>query len=503
MNVLERVMLCLLVMLVFSACTSNKSVVTEPPNVVLILVDDMGYSDIGAYGAEIIQTPNLDRLAENGIRMTQFYNASRCCPTRASLLTGLYPHQAGMGTMVHGVESLPAYQGYLNKHCVTIAEAMKAAGYKSYISGKWHVGEAEEHWPKNRGFDKSFAYIHGAASYFNYKYLYREGDQRDLTISLTDGVHEIKDTNFYMTTALTKNAVNFIEEHAADNPESPFFLYLAYTAPHWPIHAPDSSIRKYENKFLLGWDSLRVLRYEKQLQSGIINEAWKLSEREDNIPSWKSLSVEEQQYWAHKMAVYAAMIDIMDQGVGELVNKLQTHNLLNNTLILFLSDNGACHEEIWKSKNIIRQEVPAGGRNSFDSYGRPWANASNTPFRWFKSFEEEGGISTPLIVHYPKLIPKGTIRHERGHIIDIMPTLLELAGVEYPEAYDGTGITPLPGVSLVPILKGDDFQYPNPLFWEHHGNRAVRHGDWKMVSRRNNDNTWELYNLKDDRSETL
>ena len=469
------------------------------PNIVLIMADDMGYSDIGCFGSEI-KTPNLDRLAANGIRLTQFYNASRSCPTRASLLTGLYQHQAGVGDMVANL-GYPAYQGRLNEECVTLGEAMKFNGYKAFMSGKWHVGNQPEVHPLNRGFDRYFGLLDGAGSFFEKK-AYRV-NQTPPVWMLENEDYTPPDSGFYLTDAITDYGISFIKTLEEEN--QPFFLYLAYTAPHWPLHALPEDIEKYRGKYMKGWDVLRGERYERMLGMGIIDSSVRLSTRDEMSPDWDTLADEEKEMWDLRMAVYAAMIDRLDQNIGRVVNYLTEVGKIENTLIIFLADNGGCHEPIKNRGNYLPTSAETGTRDSFDSYEYPWANVSNTPFRMFKHWVHEGGISTPFIAHYPQQIKKGQISSEPGHIIDLMPTFIELAGGLYPSEYEGRNIMPMEGISLIPVFKGKKLERNAPIFWEHEGNRAVREGDWKLVSAytysKKAFKEWELYNLNEDRSE--
>ncbi len=458
------------------------------PNVVIIMADDMGFSDLGCYGGEI-QTPRLDQLAENGLRFTQFYNTSRCCPTRASLLTGLYPHNAGMGGMVKkpdgGVNTLSPYQGYLNDSCVTIAEVLKPAGYNVLMSGKWHVGENRPNWPTDRGFQRYFGLISGACNYWKLD----EGRK----MALEDQPFTPPDDgSFYMTDATSDFAVKMIEEYAPQ--EKPFFLYVAYTAPHWPLHAWPEDIAKYRGKYRDGWAALRRQRHARMIEQGIVDADWPLSPLD--AADWDSLSDKEQAEFDLKMAVYAAMVDRMDQGIGRIVDQLKAAGELENTLILFLADNGGCHE------NPVRSEVPGtppGPKQSFLAYGKNWANASNTPFRRYKHWVHEGGISTPLIAHWPKTIQPGTMTSQVGHVIDLMATCVDVAEATYPNTFRDKPVRPLDGQSLLPILQGEQRAGHDILYWEHLGNRAVRQGDWKLVAVKGE--PWELYNLRTDPTE--
>lgn len=461
------------------------------PDIVLILADDMGFSDIGCYGGEIA-TPNLDRLARAGLRFSQFYNAARCCPTRASLLTGLYPHQAGVGHMIEN-RHLPAYQGYLNRQCVTIAEALKPAGYTTLMSGKWHVGEQRPHWPCDRGFDRYFGLISGASSYF------RLDPGRTMASGNEPFVPSGPD--FFMTDAITTHALDMLR--AALQNQNPYFLYLAYTAPHWPLHALPADIEKYRGHYLHGWDRLRHERRERMIALGLIDRRWPLSPRDPGVPAWDSLPRKEQQAWDLRMAVYAAQIDRMDQGIGKILAAIAQAGRLDNTFFLFLSDNGGCAEENI-GRGLEKQAAGAapGPAASFTSYRRPWANASNTPFRLFKQYTHEGGIATPAIAAWTRRIRQpGALTHEVAHVIDILPTLLDIAGARYPDTHQGTPVLPPEGVSLTTCaVYGGGLPRNAPgLFWEHQGHRAFRQGSWKLVARRGQ--PWELYHLDADRTE--
>lgn len=467
---------------------SGQQAPTDRPNIIVILADDMGYSDIASYGGEV-HTPNLDQLADNGLRFRSFYNAARCCPTRASLLTGLYPHEAGMGAMVSEADRAPKpgpYQGFLNMQSVTIAEVLQQVGYKTYMSGKWHVGERPEHWPRRRGFDRYFGLISGASSYFE---LIKEPRVRRMAYDDTPWFPPAED--FYMTDAFTDTAITFIERHEQTDPDKPFFLYLAYTAPHWPLHAPEEDIKRYDGVFDQGWDKLRLQRYARMKQLGIIDDRYLLSSRPTGIPAWDSLATPHD--WADRMEVYAAMIDRMDQGIGKLVATLKQLGALENTLILFLSDNGGCAENI-DGRKLHQPNAKVGYQGSYLSYDEPWANASNTPFRMYKSWTYEGGINTPFIAHWPTGIRQpGTVTDEVGHIVDVMATCVAVAGADYPQQYNGNQITPLKGVSLTPIFSGNGIA-PRTLYWEHFGKWAIREGNWKLVGGFDG-NRCELYNL--------
>ncbi len=472
----------------------------DRPNIVLILADDMGFSDIGSYGSEI-ETPNLDKLADNGLRYTQFYNTSRCCPTRASLLTGLYAHQTGLGWMTRVDHKQPGYRGELNNQCVTLGEVLKNAGYSTYISGKWHVNKDDEceqdspkhNWPLHRGFDKFFGILKGASDYFNPDNLY-EGD-----------THIQPDDNFYFTDAVNDHASKFIDEHFESKNNKPFFLYMAHIAPHWPIQAKPEDIKKYEGTYMKGWDKLREERYDRMLELGIIKSSAKLSDRTPVISDWNNLSREEKIEMDKRMAIYAAQIDIMDQGIGRVIETLKKQEQFDNTMIIFLSDNGGCMQPISRGESNAIGDF--GTEKSFESYGEPWANVSNTPFRNYKKWEHEGGVATPLIIHWPEgFKAKGELRDQTGHVIDFMPTLLEIANIDYPKVFGDHKIIPFEGESLVATFDSNS-QHPRTIYFEHIGNRGMREGDWKLVSLTKNifpyHKEWELYNLKKDRSETI
>jgi arylsulfatase len=464
-----------------AAATAAGASAPRRPNIVLIMADDMGFSDIGCYGGEIA-TPNIDSLARGGLRFNQFYNNAKCCPTRSALLTGLYNHEAGVGNMVENLGT-PSYQGFLNEKCVTIAEALREGGYTTLMSGKWHVGEQRPHWPRDRGFDRYFGLISGSSNY------YRVTEERPLAID--DQPYRPKDDSFYLTDLFGENAVKFLDQYGRQ--QKPFFLYTAFTSPHWPLHALKEDIEKYRGKYMMGWDELRKRRHARMIEMGIVDRKWPLTPRDPEAPAWDS--VKNKDEFDLKMAVYAAQIDRMDQNIGRILRKLEEVGAQDNTLVLFLADNGGCSVEVDRGK----PGLPPGGPDSFLSYGLPWANASNTPFRLYKSWVHEGGISTPLIACWPGRIQGGKLTSQPGHIMDVMPTCLELAGVKYPKTYKGREILSLEGRSLAPVLNGKQRE-PNPaLFWEHQGNRAMRQGNLKLVSRR--PEQWELYDLEADRTE--
>lgn len=455
------------------------------PNIVVIMADDMGFSDLGCYGSEIA-TPHIDGMAARGMRFTGFYNTSRCCPTRAALLTGLYQHQAGVGAMVQDL-GFPAYEGKLNQNCVTFAEALKPAGYHRMMSGKWHVGENRPHWPLDRGFEKYFGLISGANSYW------RLNEGRQMAFGnepYTPG------DGFYMTDAIGDHAVRFLEESPRDRP---FLLYAAFTAPHWPLHAHKEVIDKYRDRYREGWDKLREERFARMKEKGILPADAEMSPRDPEVPAWNDLTQQQREDRALRMAIYAAMIEELDANVGKILAQLRKMGQEENTLVLFFADNGGCHED-WETRREDDPSKPHDHPDSFRAYGRGWANASNVPFRLHKHWVHEGGISSPLIAQWPARIRDGgRISGELCHVMDILPTCLDLAGVEYPKTYKGNGITPVEGLSLRPTLEGGSRVGHETLFWEHMGNKAVRKGPWKLVSVEKGE--WELYNIDKDRAE--
>jgi len=499
------------------------------PNVIIVMADDMGWSDIGCYGSEI-ETPNLDRLAKNGLRFTQFYNTGRCCPTRASLLTGTYPHQAGIGHMMNDT-GLPGYTGDLGSNVQTIAEVLSPAKYSTYLSGKWHVtpkihpGSSQHNWPRQRGFDRFYGTIHGAGSFFDPNSL-----TRDNTLISPHADKEYKPKEFYYTDAINDHATRFINEHDSNNP---FFLYVAHTAPHWPMHALPEDIEKYQGRYDEGWEKIREARYQKQLKLGLIEPKWKLSPRD--AEAWHD--AKNKEWEIRLMEVYAAMVDRMDQGLGRIINALEKRKMLENTLIIFIADNGGCAEGMGRKEGIqykdsdpeilkpmkdsdlqmdmipkrtrdgvvMKQgtEVMPGGADTYHGYGKAWANVSNTPFREYKHWVHEGGISAPLVAHWPKGIAsklRGKFEHQPAHLIDLMATCVELADANYPDEVKGKKMVPLQGVSLGPAFSGKKLKRENPIFWEHEGNRAIRIENWKLVAK-GSSGEWELYDLDADRSE--
>ena len=506
------------------------------PNIILILADDMGFSDIGCYGSEI-RTPNLDRMAETGARFFQMYSFARCCPSRAALLTGLYPHQAGVGHMVQNL-GRRAYQGYLRDEAVTIAELLKGAGYQTLMSGKWHVGGQlpelqPENWqpgapgyptPLTRGFDQHFGTLVGSGSFY---YPHALTDQGEFLWEYPD--------DFYYTDAISDKAVEMIDDAQLD--ARPFFLHVSYTAPHWPLHARPEDIAKYEGLYRDGWDALRQNRHDELNSLGILDPIWQISPRDEEAHPW---SEEGHKDWQDlRMATYAAMIDRMDQGIGRIVSRLESLGIAEDTMIVFLSDNGGNAQYLAEDGFVSRQvpdlpdgrpvqlgnrvELRPGPADTYMSYDLPWANASNSPFRLYKYWVHEGGISSPCIVHYPARIKEATLVHSPVQFIDVLPTFAELAGADYPSEYNGVAIQEPEGVSFLPALCDPHWLRDKPLYWEHQGNRAVRIGEWKLVSKHpgtwehdgsravrigdkklvsKHSGGWELYNMIKDRTET-
>ncbi len=462
------------------------------PNLLVILADDLGFSDIGPFGGEI-STPHLDRLAASGVRLNRFYNCARCCPTRASLLTGLYNHQAGVGHMIQD-RGVPAYQGYLNDRCLTLAEALKPAGYTTLMSGKWHVGEQPEHWPLRRGFDHYFGLISGASNYFRLDPVRRMALDSEPFIPPPNNARSPE--GFYMTNAIADHAVRMLREAPKQNP---LLMYLAFTSPHWPLHALPEDVDRYRGKYMRGWDRLRLERHERQTAAGIVDKRWPLSPRDEGVPAWDTLSSKEKEEWDLRMAVYAAQVECMDRNIGRVLDQLRLSGRLDNTLVLFLADNGGCAEENIGGEAKAANPVP-GGPDSFTSYRRPWANASNTPFRLFKQYTHEGGISAPFIASWAN----GIDRRNRfdatpGHVMDVLPTLLDAAGAQAPRQRQSREVLPLEGRSLLPALRGGKAAERPVTGWEHQGHRALRMGEWKLVSTYRK--PWELYDLSADRTE--
>lgn len=489
--------LFLTVTLAGAASLSLSAAPPARPNIIVILVDDLGFSDFGCYGSEI-PTPNIDALAKDGLRFTDFHNDSRCCPSRATILTGLYPHEAGVGHMTEPRKDpdgqvLPGYEGHLNDNCVTIAEVLHHAGYFTAMTGKWHVGQTGTNGvtPWKRGFDRSLDSPHGG-------YYYPADEETRLFLNGVPEGRGGKDgipRNWYSTDLWTDYGLRFIDEARAQN--KPFFLYLAYNAPHFPLQAPADDIAKFRGKYMEGWDKLREERYQRQIQMGIIDPAWALSPRPPEVAPWGSLTPEQKDRFDHIMAIYAACVYHVDKEVGVLVAGLAKRGVLDNTLIMIMSDNGGNLES---GPNGRLEGKNPGGPRSTVFCGQSWATLENTPFRRYKHFEHEGGISSPFVVHWPDGIPaKGELRTQPAHLIDVMTTCVDVSGAMYPAQFKGHTIHPMEGRSLVPAFANQPIQR-DAIYWEHEGNAAILQGDWKLVRYQWN-GVWELYNVKADRTE--
>lgn len=497
------------------------------PNIVILFVDDMGYSDVGCFGGEI-ETPNLDRLAENGVRFTQFYNTSRCCPSRASLLTGLYSHQAGIGMMVYRNYG-KGYEGNLNDKCVTFGEILRSAGYQTMLVGKWHAGHEPRSRPEVRGFDRFTGIYPHIDSYW--KVLRACDIYRDKKLFIPAGENPVNPYNptqeFYTTDFFTDTALDYINEALRDK-SKPFLLHVCYNVPHFPLEAPDELIEKYRGRYLKGWDKLRKEKLERMKQMGIVAENQKLPRVRGSInqkipgftqvgvetgylPEWDSLTESDKQELDFRRAIYAAQIDRFDQNVGRIVQHLEKRGILDDTLILFFSDNG-CSGELdnfgmnwgkYTSANYS-QWRKAGGWSI--SQGQCWASYSNTPLRKYKKFVHEGGIASPFIAHWPAGVKKsGRICNKQMfHLIDIIPTLCEVAGAKYPLTYKDREIISAQGISMMPFITNTDAEVKHrTLNWQHETHAAIREGDWKLVTTNDRDeNAWELYNIAEDRSES-
>ncbi len=494
------------------------------PNIILILADDMGYSDLGCYGSEI-RTPNLDALAKSGLRFTNFYNAGRCCPTRASLMTGVYPHQTGIGRMTFNL-GLPGYTGQLGRNVVTIGEVLQMSGYHTAMVGKWHLSETKEgpdhfsylnnqkildkfadlnSYPVNRGFDEFYGIIWGVADYFD-------------PFTLVHNETPVKSVpkNFYLTDAITDHAVEYIDKYTKD--DEPLFMYVAYTSPHWPVMARPEEIKEYADSYKPGWDKIRNARYEKMKRLGVFKGGTThLSERFAPDLEWSAQI--DKEYRAGAMAAHAAMITDMDKGIGKIVAELKAKGEFDNTLVMFMSDNGASPESVKMPgfdrpsetrdgrkvayyDEMVEKRILPGAETTSGSIGNMWANVANAPFRFWKAEMFEGGIATPLICSFPKRMKAkpGSITDQAGNVTDVMATILDLTGARYPSEYKGNKILGLEGLSLLPILEGKARQPHDAMYWEHFNSRAIRMGNWKLVSRPNSD--WELYDLSVDRTET-
>jgi len=490
---------CWIALLSLSIAVTAQAVGTRP-NILYIVADDLGYSDLGCFGGEI-DTPVLNSLAGSGVRLTQFYNTGRCCPSRAALLTGQYPHRVGLGHMTTNDLGQPGYRGVVSREAQTIAEVVNAAGYRSFMSGKWHLGTPD---PTAHGFEEFYGTLVSAKRFFDPAHLVR------LPVESTPTTYN--PGSFYATDAVTDHALEFLDQ-ARETPEKPFFLYLAYNAPHFPLQAPAEMIDKYRGRYTDGWDRLRDERLRGMKRLGIVPNDTTLSARSlwQNYgetkrgvnPAWDTLPANRRADLARRMAIYAAMIDRMDQQIGRIIRDLKSNSQFKNTLIVFTSDNGACFEWdpfgfdiVSSNQNILHEgEILAqmGSAGTFHSLGSGWANACNTPWRLYKHYNHEGGIASPGIVHWPAGLPDkaGTLHHSPAHLIDLLPTAIAVSDAQY------TGTLTLPGLDLIEQLTNEPSE--RQLFFEHQGNRAVRDGKWKLVAL--DDQPWELYDMERDRTE--
>jgi arylsulfatase len=523
-----RALVCLAAALVvglFARSTSAQTQQDKRPNLIIILADDLGYSDLHCFGGEV-QTPNLDALASGGVRFTSFYNCARCCPTRASLLTGLYPHQAGVGAMTRKTD-MPGYAGRLKPTAPTIAEVLRASGYRTAMFGKWHVANALERpehmkdlnrqrfpevfspieqYPTRRGFETFYGTIWGVVNFFN-------------PFSLVDGEEPVKELpdDFYITDAINRRAAAYIK--AQSNSQQPFFIYIAHNAPHWPLHARAADIEKYRGQYHDGWDAVRDARYKRMIEMGLIDAKSTALSAPVGIEKWNQLTTEQKNFQSGLFQAHAAMIDRMDQGLGDVLKVLKDAGKWDNTLIIFLSDNGASPERYedpgFDRATMARDGQPinyhyndlsslAGPEHTWYYIGADWAHVSNTPYRKAKASQYNGGQRTPLIAHWPAGIKQspGSFVRARGHVIDLMPTALDLAGAKLPETFAGETPHALQGRSLRPLLDGapDRPDYP-PIFGEHEGGRSVLTADGRKLIRDRGEREWHLYDLSTDQTE--
>ena len=504
---LKRFLQILVIVLFTLMVSCSEDTNKKDPNILLIVADDLGFSDLGCYGSEI-ETPNLDAMAENGVMLTRFYSTGRSCPSRASILTGLYAHRAGLGYMVQDLGQ-QGYRGRIADDAVTIAQVLQMSDYRTFISGKWHLGTND---PTRHGFEEFYGTLVSAQTFWDQDHYKRLPEGRE-AIKYNEG-------EFYGTNALTDHAITFLDE-ARKTPDKPWFLYLAYNSPHFPLQAPDSVIARYVERYTEGWDEIRDQRYERMKKLGIIPESTKLSPRSrywnwgeqetGTNPAWIDVPADRQKDLVQRMAIYAAMVDVMDQNIGRMLSNLELNDELNNTLIIFVSDNGACAE--WDPYgfdirtgplNILHKDEQLdemGGPGTYHSVGSGWANVSNTPWRLYKHYNHEGGISSPFIVHWPRGLKRaGAADNRPGHLIDLMPTILDAANAEYPGEYNGQKTAALAGRSLLPQINGDPVD-ERVLFFEHEGNRAIIDGQWKLSALRGMD--WELYDIINDRTELV
>lgn len=500
-NVLALRVMLLAVCVSFSRTEFGQAEQSRRPNILIIVADDLGFSDLGCYGSEI-ETPHLDALAQNGMRFTRFYNTGRCCPSRASILTGQYPHRVGLGHMAKDLGQ-PGYTGRVSSDAPTIAEVVNAAGYRSFMAGKWHLGTPD---PTQHGFEEFYGTLISAQTFWDPLHMTRKPDGR--------ASREYAPGEFYATDAVTDHAIDFLGQ-ARSTPDQPWFLYLAYNAPHFPLHAPKKDIAKYADRYVSGWDVSRERRLAKMKKLGIVPESTELTPRsrftdwDESVamsnPEWTSLSEDRRLDLQRRMAIFAAMVDRLDANVGRVVSDLRKAGELDNTLIVFMSDNGACAE--WNPHGFDTKSGPTnilhkgediarmGEAGTYHSVGSGWANASNTPWRLYKHYAHEGGINSPCIVHWPNGVAlKGAITHSPAHIIDLMPTCIELSAAKYKSEI------PLPGESLFPLHRNGP-PSNRAIYFEHEQHRAVHQGQWKLVALKGQ--PWELYDVTKDRTELV
>lgn len=483
------------------------------PNVVIFLADDLGYSDIGRFGAEI-RTPNLDRLADAGVRLSNFHNTPRCSPSRASLLTGLHPHQTGIGILANDSSAEGGYAGTLNDRCITMAEVLRSHGYTTAIRGKWHLSNSpntpNDAWPTNRGFDSFYGTLDGCCTFYWPGTLTRDTTNVE--------AEAVADPDFFYTDAIADESVKFLKEK---NPEQPYFLYVPFTAPHWPLHARQETIDSYSGVYDVGWDVIREQRLARQKRLGVIPEYTELSPRDASVPAWENEP--DREWQVQRMQTYAAQVTEMDTAIGRVLEQIQANGEWDNTIIIFMSDNGACAEALpfneferfRRADNLVRRTtrdgrpvklgndptVPPGGEDTYASYGKGWANVSNTPFRMYKRWTHEGGVAAPFIFHWPAGdLADGQVLTNAFQLVNVAPTIYEATGAAYPSDRHGIELPPLPADSMLSALRGGDAENPQ-MWWEHLGNAAITRGHWKLV--REYDWDWELYDLSVDRNELV
>ena len=492
---------------------------SDQPNILLIVADDLGYSDIGVYGGEI-NTPNIDRLARDGIQLTDFHTGMSCAPTRAMLLTGIDHHRVGLGAseetlnlFAPHLRAYPGYEGFLNANVPTLPELLRGVGYRTYMTGKWHMGSADDNSPRSRGFDRSFVLLDGAAGHFNDKQVV-PGSEKETVTYREDGEITALPDGFYSSRFYAHKLIDYLESD--NNNSQPFFAYLAFTAPHWPIQAPDESIEKYAGRYDDGFEALFQERLQRQKALGLVAESVVGQPLPPGAAKWSQLSEEARRQSARSMEVYAAMVDDMDRYIGEVIQTLKDTGQYENTLVVFISDNGADARALARTPALQKlaeiccdnSTENLGRPDSFVLYGPEWARASTAPGKFFKSFPTQGGVRNPAIISFPKLGVGGARYQEFASVLDLVPTFLELAGAEYPAGESpGESPTRLQGASLVPVIEGgtepihsDDYA----MGWETLGRRALRRGDWKVVSLPPplGNSEWQLYNLQTDPAES-